>query len=68
MFTALIFDYLNGRYGLNVSYEIIEAVDEDDVGGRLYTYKFPNRVGQPAVGPHDYYDVGAMRFPESMAR
>jgi protoporphyrinogen oxidase len=68
MFTALIFDHLNENFGLNVTYEIIEAVDEDNVGGRLYTYNFPNKDGQPPVGPHDYYDVGAMRFPDSMER
>jgi hypothetical protein len=68
MFTALIFDYLNENYGLEVTYDIIEAVDEDNVGGRLYKYKFPNKVGQPPVRPHDYYDVGAMRFPDSIER
>jgi hypothetical protein len=63
MFTAMIFDHLKETYGLNVTYEILEA-EEERVGGRLYTYKFPSTDCYPA-GPHDYYDVGAMRFPET---
>jgi protoporphyrinogen oxidase len=63
MFTALIFDYLNETYNnLNVTYEILEA-DKNRCGGRLYTYTFPPRDKQPAISKHDYYDVGAMRFP-----
>ena len=65
MFTAMIFDYLNEKYKLNVKYEILEAEDESRLGGRLYTYKFPKRKDQPEIGIHDYYDVGAMRFPDS---
>ncbi|KIP03625.1 hypothetical protein PHLGIDRAFT_77283 [Phlebiopsis gigantea 11061_1 CR5-6] len=40
-----------------VPYEILEATDH--VGGRLYTHHFdtPNK--------YDYYDVGAMRFPDT---
>lgn len=37
-----------------LSYEIIEA--DNRVGGRVYTHKFSEAT-------HDYYDVGAMRFP-----
>jgi monoamine oxidase len=39
----------------NVSVDFFEASDR--IGGRCFTYKFSKR-------PHDYYDVGAMRFPE----
>ncbi|KAJ3551652.1 hypothetical protein NM688_g4583 [Phlebia brevispora] len=39
-----------------VDYEILEASDR--VGGRLYTHKF-------SEDPWDYYDVGAMRFPNT---
>lgn len=38
-----------------LSNEILEA--DDCVGGRVYTYRFSN-------AKHDYYDVGAMRFPD----
>jgi hypothetical protein len=41
-------------------YQIFEAAGEERVGGRLFTYEF----GEPR-GPHDYYDVGAMRFPDN---
>ncbi|GAB1319136.1 Amine oxidase domain-containing protein [Madurella fahalii] len=45
----------------NLSVEILEA--NSRVGGRVYTHNFSDT-------PHDYYDVGAMRFPDipSMAR
>ncbi|KAF5664690.1 l-amino acid oxidase [Fusarium heterosporum] len=39
----------------NLTYEILEASDR--VGGRIYTHYFSKR-------PHDYYDIGAMRFPQ----
>ncbi|EJD42298.1 hypothetical protein AURDEDRAFT_89618 [Auricularia subglabra TFB-10046 SS5] len=39
------------------SYEILEG-NKERVGGRLFTHKFPGG------GPNDYYDVGAMRFPD----
>lgn len=61
LFTGLIFDFLNrelGEHGFEISYDILEAGTEDRVGGRLYTYYFSDK-------PHDYYDVGAMRFPEN---
>ncbi|KAG8533189.1 uncharacterized protein KY384_001972 [Bacidia gigantensis] len=60
LFTAMIFDYLNERFKLNVTYEILESNGEDRIGGRLYSYYFKD---VPNPGPHDYYDVGAMRFP-----
>lgn len=72
MFTALIFDYLNDKFELNVKYEILEATDR--IGGRLYTHKFElptpkdgeNEDPELAkIKDHLYYDVGAMRFPEN---
>ena len=57
LFTAMIFDYLNEKYQTNVEYEILECNDEDRLGGRLYTHYFSD-------AEHDYYDVGAMRFPD----
>ena len=38
-----------------LSYEVLEA--DDRMGGRIYTHRFSN-------AKHDYYDVGAMRFPD----
>lgn len=38
--------------------DILEASDR--VGGRCYTYKFPD---DPSC-PHNYYDIGAMRIPD----
>ncbi|KAG6356010.1 hypothetical protein INS49_015395 [Diaporthe citri] len=68
LFTALILDWLNKNLGkdkgeeyLDIDYEILEAADEDRLGGRLYTHRFSDLKG----GVHDYYDVGAMRFPEN---
>ena len=58
LFTAMTIDYLNKQVpGLNLKYEILEAADEDRFGGRLYTHRFSD-------GLHDYYDIGAMRFPD----
>ncbi|CAI4214550.1 unnamed protein product [Parascedosporium putredinis] len=37
-----------------LSYDILESSDR--VGGRMYTHKFSD-------APHDYYDIGAMRYP-----
>jgi len=69
LFTAMILDYLNNdetlkKKGFNVSYEIFEAAGKDRLGGRLFTYNFVPYSRNPA-GPHDYYDVGAMRFPDN---
>ncbi|GJE84140.1 amine oxidase [Phanerochaete sordida] len=52
LYTALILD------DLGIPYKIIEA--RDRVGGRLFTHTFPDTTG----APYNYYDVGAMRFPE----
>ncbi|TDL14703.1 amine oxidase [Rickenella mellea] len=52
LYTALILQ------DLGIPYRIIEARPE--VGGRLFTYTFPNTTG----APYNYYDVGAMRFPK----
>jgi len=56
LFTAMLFDHLKAQFNLNVEYEILERNDESRVGGRLYTYHFPG-------DKHQYFDVGAMRFP-----
>lgn len=57
LFTALLIDHLNATVPtFNVQYDIFES--QAAVGGRLYTYNFSST-------PHDYYDVGAMRFPEN---
>jgi protoporphyrinogen oxidase len=61
LFTTLIFDHLNEKYGLQVEYEILESNSEERLRGRLFSYYFKN-VQNP--GKHDYYDAGAMRFPE----
>ena len=63
LFTAMIFNHLREQLkkqniSFQVNCEIFEAAEEERLGGRLYTYKFPHG------GPHDYYDVGAMRFPQ----
>ncbi|KAK8137888.1 hypothetical protein PG984_001268 [Apiospora sp. TS-2023a] len=65
----MTFDYLGDNCGLDVEYEILEANDEDRLGGRLYTYYFEDKTEKegkemPKVRPHDYDDVGAMRYPE----
>jgi|SRR3569833_119183 len=71
LFTAMILDHLNEKYKLNAKYTIFEANGSDRLGGRLYSYYFQNKKDKdgkddpnyPPVGKHDYYDVGAMRFP-----
>ena len=68
LFSAMIFDYLNNdetlkKKGFKVSYEIFEAADRDRIGGRLFTYNFKPEDTRNPPGQHDYYDVGAMRFP-----
>ncbi|RMJ16427.1 hypothetical protein CDV36_003861 [Fusarium kuroshium] len=65
LFTAMVFDWLNEHpelKGLEINYDIMEAAGEERLGGRLYTHKFSD--GDP-VKTHDYYDVGAMRFPNN---
>jgi hypothetical protein len=70
LFTAMIFDWLKEKSKcrvipeLNISYDIFEANPRERLGGRLYTYKFPSTPKYQS-GDHDYYDVGAMRFPEN---
>ncbi|KZT21397.1 FAD/NAD(P)-binding domain-containing protein [Neolentinus lepideus HHB14362 ss-1] len=51
LYTAMILD------SLDLPYEILEASER--VGGRLFTYHFPQG------SKYDYYDVGAMRFPDT---
>ncbi|KAJ4015383.1 hypothetical protein NW766_005723 [Fusarium irregulare] len=61
LFTALLFDWLNEECaddGLKIDYDIMEAAKMNRLGGRLYTHHF-------STDPHDYYDVGAMRFPNN---
>lgn len=55
LYTAMILDFLD------IPYKILEA--QDHVGGRLFTYHFPNTQG----GPYNYFDVGAMRIPNILA-
>ncbi|KAF3930142.1 hypothetical protein ABW19_dt0208437 [Dactylella cylindrospora] len=52
LYIAMILDDLNIP---NLSYDILEA--NTRVGGRAYTYHFSDE-------PHDYYDIGAMRYPK----
>jgi hypothetical protein len=65
LFTAQVLEYLNKKLGekgvpLSFEYDILEAAGSDRVRGRLVTYDF----GGPRED-HDYYDVGAMRFPDN---
>ncbi|KAH6688323.1 L-amino acid oxidase [Plectosphaerella plurivora] len=53
LYTAMMLKWL----GIT-NVDIIEAADH--VGGRCYTYKFTD----PTPCTHNYYDVGAMRFPD----
>lgn len=50
LYTAMILK------SLDIPYEILEASNR--IGGRIYTHRFSN-------DPGDYYDVGAMRFPDT---
>ena len=63
LFTGLLLDWLQEGLQeefpkLKISYDIIEAAGPDRLGGRLYTHKFTEKK-------HDYYDIGAMRFPDN---
>lgn len=51
---AMMLDYLG------ISYEIFEASQRH--GGRCYTYHFTRE--EESGLKHDYFDVGAMRFPQ----
>ncbi|KAL2874418.1 hypothetical protein SGCOL_010398 [Colletotrichum sp. CLE4] len=48
-----------GSKHLNISYEILDSSNEKRFGGRLYTHRFSED------GVHDYYDIGAMRYPKN---
>ncbi|KAI4143647.1 MAG: hypothetical protein LQ341_002859 [Variospora aurantia] len=47
IFTGLIVDHLEEVYGLDVKYEILEANDDNRLGGRLYTHCFDDSAEQP---------------------
>lgn len=55
LYIAMILDELNIP---NLSYDILEGSKR--IGGRVYTHYFCPLKDKP----HDYYDVGAMRFPK----
>ena len=58
LFSALVLEYLNTKQtSVKFTYDILEADTTKRSGGRLFTYNFSPQ-------PHDYYDVGAMRFPD----
>ncbi|PPQ70504.1 hypothetical protein CVT24_013274, partial [Panaeolus cyanescens] len=50
---------------LGIPYDILEASNRS--GGRMFTYNFAPDPNASHDGKHDYYDVGAMRFPENEA-
>jgi len=50
LYTAFILEKLG------IDYEILEASDR--IGGRIFTHHFTE-------DKHDYYDIGAMRFPNN---
>ncbi|CAH0024589.1 unnamed protein product [Clonostachys rhizophaga] len=63
LFAALLFDWLNDHLDLKdkklkINYDILEGAGAERLGGRLYTHHFSDEE-------HDYYDVGAMRFPNN---
>jgi len=50
---------------LGIDYEILEA-NPDRMGGRIYTHYFCEKKDKMnEEDKHDYYDIGAMRFPHS---
>ena len=68
LFTGLILDWLNqseqaGSADFRVGYEILESAST--AGGRLSTYNFETGPNGADDGNHRYYDVGAMRFPNT---
>lgn len=70
LFTAMIFDWLKSKGELPdllIKYDLLEAAGEDRAGGRFYTYPFKGTKQYPVDPnhPHQYYDVGAMRFPDN---
>ncbi|KAJ2998885.1 hypothetical protein NUW58_g190 [Xylaria curta] len=52
LYIAMILDSLKVPH---LTYDILEA--NSRVGGRVYTHSFSDNL-------HDYYDIGAMRFPK----
>jgi len=50
---------------MGIPYKIFEASDRP--GGRIFTYEFASKPPNNPKGKHDYYDVGAMRFPDNDA-
>lgn len=50
---------------MGIPYKIFEASDRP--GGRIFTYKFASKPPENLEGKHDYYDVGAVRFPKNEA-
>ena len=65
LFTGLIFDHLKAKYKLDVDFEILESNGQERLGGRLYTHYFDKTEESGPTASHDYFDVGAMRFPKS---
>jgi hypothetical protein len=49
---------------LGIPYVVFEASER--YGGRVYTHHFKKEKGEPASS-QDYFDVGAMRFPDNAA-
>lgn len=47
---------------LRIPYDLLEASPR--VGGRAFTYRFPGDSDAEGRAEHNYYDVGAMRFPK----
>jgi len=57
----MLIDKLNERFeGLNISYDLLEATGPSLLGGRLYTHRFTENPLE-----HQYYDIGAVRFPKN---
>lgn len=52
LYIAMILDSLGIP---NLEYDILESSDR--IGGRIFTHQFDSST------PHQYYDIGAMRFP-----
>jgi Flavin containing amine oxidoreductase len=50
---------------MGIPYKIFEASNRP--GGRVFTYHFASKPEENPQGKHDYYDVGAMRFPDNDA-
>lgn len=50
---------------LGIPYKIFEASER--AGGRIFTYEFAKNAPTDPQEKHDYYDVGAMRFPDNAA-